>query len=163
KQRQQRGVAVETLQVKQALHRLDVHASGVVVPARDLDLFPQVSGRTVWLYKNLVPGTFVKKGQALYRIDPKNYQLRVEQQQAELRRAKSALELEFGRQEIARSELAILERTSPNPGSGLEENALALRKPQLDAAQGDLAAAEAALEGARLDYSRTSFAPQFDA
>lgn len=166
KARVQRGVSVETLTVHEREHRLDVRASGVVVPARDLEVFTQVSGRVEWLYENLMPGTFVEKGQPLFRIDTRNYSLRVEQESAELKRAESALELELGQQKIAKSELELLQRTAQRREPAepdLEEHALALRKPQLEAAKGDVAAAEARLEGAQLDLARTSFAPRFDA
>jgi multidrug efflux pump subunit AcrA (membrane-fusion protein) len=79
-----------------------------------------------------------------------------------LKRAESALKLELGRQKIAETELSILQQGAKDEDGELDD-ALVLREPQLDAAHGDLAAARARLDGARLDLSRTSFAPRFDA
>ncbi|MFP4600721.1 MAG: hypothetical protein ACLFVJ_20875, partial [Persicimonas sp.] len=66
---EERAVAVETLEVERTEHTMDVEAAGTVIPARQLDVYPQASGRLTWLYESLDPGTFVDQGQALFRID----------------------------------------------------------------------------------------------
>src|SRR5690606_41738286 len=65
----ERGVVVETSRVKRANHQLDVRASGVVIPARDLAVFPQVAGRIDWIYERVTPGHFVKSGPTRYSIE----------------------------------------------------------------------------------------------
>lgn len=158
----ERGVVVETSRVKRANHQLDVRASGVVIPARDLDVFPQVAGRIDWMYERLTPGTFVKRGQTLYRIDPRDYRLALERARAELKQAESALKIEQGQQKLARYEWETLDLGRETPGN-LADPALALRKPQLEAAESVVETARAAVARAELDLARTSFAPAFDA
>ena len=62
----------------------------------------------VEVYRRLVPGTFVSKGQTLFRIDARDYVLALQRAQAELQSAESALSLERGQQQIAKREWQIL-------------------------------------------------------
>lgn len=159
KQVERRAVAVETVEVRQALHRLDVRASGVVVPARDLTVHPEVSGRVAKLYAGLTPGSFIKQGETLFRIDASDYGVAVKRGRAALLRARSDLELERGRSDLAQREVELLERVD----AGVGKSPLALRKPQLRAAQSNVAAAKADLQQAKLNLARTSFRAPFDA
>ncbi len=159
KPRVERGVAVETVRVSRNKHRLDVRAAGLVLPARVLDVHPEVSGRLTWLYQQLAPGTFVKKGQTLFRIDARDYQLGVRRSKADVRRARSALELEQGQQAIAKREWELFgDQGAPSDGGGL-----ALRQPQREAVESEVNAARVGLAQAMLSLHRTSLAPTFDA
>lgn len=158
--RSEEGVAVETLRVRRETVRLPVLASGVVTAARDLQVFPQVEGRLVWLFKKLTPGTFVPKGQPLFRIDDRDYRLRVQQVRAEVQQAKTELALERGRRRVAELEWKQLGHKNED---GAAEAELALREPQLEAAKAALEAAKAKLETAKLQLSRTTFRAPFDA
>lgn len=154
------GVAVETVRVRRETVRLPVHASGVVTAARDLEVVPQVEGRLVWLFEKLTPGTFVPKGQLLFRIDDRDYRLRVQQVRADVQQAKTELALEHGRRRVAKLEWDQLGREAENGATKAE---LALREPQLQAAEAALEAAKANLETAKLQLSRTTFRAPFDA
>ncbi len=135
-----------------------VQATGLVQPAQQIVLTPQVSGRVVWQSEALVPGTRVDKGTVLARVDPTEYQLLLEQAKSSVRTAEVELELERGRQQSAAREWALLAE-----GRSEEEAPLALRKPQLRAAEQALAAAESSLRQAELNLQRTFLVAPFNA
>ncbi len=54
---------------------LTVSADGVVVPFREIQLASQVAGRIAFKSENCRAGRHVKKGEALFRIDDRDYQL----------------------------------------------------------------------------------------
>lgn len=73
--------------------------------------------------------------------------------------AKTNLNMEMGRQEVAEQdlELAGVDSLSPN------QRSLVLRKPQLDAIKAEVKAAEAAVAQAELNLSRSTIRAPFDA
>ena len=146
KEREQIGVAVETMVVERKAVRPNVTASGAVIPARQLDVMPQVGGRLTWLHESLDPGTFVDEGQKLFRIDPADYRLRVRQARAQVDQAEAQLAIEAGQQEVAREEWEMFKDQVDNPDA---DASLALREPQLRSAQVSVESAEANLESAR--------------
>ena len=132
-----------------------VRATGTVEPARQVSLMPQVSGRIVWMSDELMPGTRVAKGTVLARVDPTDYELALEQVRSQLRAAELELELERGRRDVAAKEWVLL-------GDG-EEAPLALREPQLRAAQQNLTAARAGVKQAEINLQRTFLVVPFNA
>lgn len=133
-----------------------------------LNLHPQVTGRVQWLYEQLAPGTYVPKGQTLYRVDAKDYRVALQRAEAELRVANSNLQLELGNQRIARQELDVLrqsirrEPTTGGEGDPFDES-LVLRQPQLEVARSRIDVAAANVAAARLNLSRTAYNAEFDA
>lgn len=154
-----RGVAVEVAQVHRRAHKLDVLASGVVVPARSLDVQAETSGRIRWLHGGLIPGTLVEQGQLLFRLDPRQHELALASAQGALDRARSQVAVESGLQRYARRELSLI-GPAAEQGEGFDPS-LALRAPQLAAVEADVAIARAALDGAKLELSRTQFRAPF--
>jgi len=136
----------------------DIEAMGTVVAAREVVLQPQVSGEVLQISDELVPGGRFRKGEELLRIDPADYELAVRQRQSELAQAESNLKIEQGKQAIARREFELLGQSDKG-----EDNALMLRKPQLDSVRASLATARAALERAKLDLARTRIRAPFNA
>ena len=149
---------VEVLELKSENAVSRVEATGVVQPAQQIVLTPQVSGRMVWLSDAMQPGSRVDKGTVLARIDPTEYELLVEQARSTVRNAEVELELEKGRQRAAAREWELL-----GQGRSQEEAALALRKPQLQASQQALKAAHSSLEQAELNLQRTFLVAPFNA
>ena len=136
----------------------DIEAMGTVVPAREVVLQPQVSGEVLTISDELVPGGRFRKGEQLLRIDPADYELAVRQRESELSQAKSNLKIEQGQQAIARNEFELLGESTAG-----EDNALMLRKPQLESVRASVATAQATLERARLDLARTRIRAPFNA
>ena len=156
---------VETMRVERDKHRLDVRASGEVVPARQVTVTPQVSGKIVTVAPQLVPGGLLEAGEEIIQIDPSDYQLAVEQRATAVEQARAQLEIEQGQQEIAQREWELFkdEAERLNEGEELTDPSLALREPQLKSAKAQLAAALAQLKEARLNLERTSIPAPFDA
>ncbi|GAU07668.1 efflux RND transporter periplasmic adaptor subunit [Desulfoplanes formicivorans] len=136
-----------------------IQAMGTVVPARETVLSPQVAGRIVHLARGFEPGGILAQGTRVAGIDPKDFELNVQQKQMALVQAKAALALEQGQQAVARKEWELL-RGNRNMSS--EEATLALRKPQLEQAQADVTKARLDLQQAELDLARTSVVAPFN-
>lgn len=137
---------------------VQVAATGVVMPTAEVTLTPQVAGEVIEMDANLVPGGRFTKGDIMLRIDARDYDFAVQQRESEVTRARAALTLEQGNQDVALREYELLgqELTAA-------DQALVFRKPQLETAKGELTAAEAMLRDARLDQERTTVEAPFDA
>ena len=139
--------------------RVDVDAMGTVVAAQIVALQPQVAGEIIEINPLFVPGGHVQEGDVLLRIDPRDYELAVEEARSRVAEADYGLKMELGHQDIARREWELL--GIAGDASELDQE-LALRKPHLAMAKATLAAAEAALEKAQLDLARTSVLAPFN-
>lgn len=80
---------VDAMIVRPQALRLSVSAQGTVVPRRESELIPQVSGEVLWVSPQLASGGFFEKGEALLRIDPVDYEAELESARAALTRAES--------------------------------------------------------------------------
>lgn len=159
---EEQRVLVEAKPVTKSTEQLTVRAAGTVIAARDLVVQPQVSGRVVWINDQLVPGGVIRKGDALFKIDPRDYRLAIQEQQTQLAQARAQLEQERGRQKIAKREWELFkDEIKDNPGG--DDPSLALRKPQLESAQVAVDAAKAGLDRAQLNLQRTTVTAPFDA
>lgn len=137
-----------------------VAAMGTVVPAREVTLKAQVGGVVQSVGSAYLPGGRIAKGAELLSLDPADYQVAVKKAQSALDDAKAALAIEQGNQNIAREELRLLTEMSADTVARTD---LALRKPQLQQARADVAAAEADLDQAMLNLNRTVVRAPFNA
>ena len=149
---------VEVVKLKRGDFTVEVKAMGLVIPARDVDLKPQVSGKITQINPELLPGGIFQTGQSLMRIEPADYELQVEQRQYEVDNAQNNLKLEQGNQTIARQEFELLGDVIDN-----DDKDLVLRQPQLLSLQNRLQAAQAQLKQANLDLDRTRITAPFNA
>jgi len=133
-----------------------VSGYGTVRPKREVTVAGQVSGRIIYCDDNFVNGGFFKKEQALVKIDPRDYEVAVENAEAEVARAMVGLE-----QEMAEAEVARVEWEQMNPDKE-PTSSLVLRGPQIRQAKAQLKAAEALLARAKLDLERTVISMPFD-
>ena len=139
-----------------APYRPLVTLNGVVESRTVTRIIPQVSGRVVRVSEGFRPGASVAKGEALFVIDPADYELAVERTLAEI--------------EAARSELARLEAEAAAereiwqgefPDRKIPD--LIARVPQIAAANARISSGKAARRAAELDLRRTSVRAPFDA
>ncbi len=156
-ERAELGTLVEASPVEPERRTIEVRAHGTVVPARQVVLSPEVSGRVTWMSSELVPGGRFTAGDTMVRIDARDYSLAVEQQYAQVDQAATALEIEKGRKKIAEREWELLGDSKDKQGA-----ALALRDPQLRTAEVALRSAESALERARMNVGRTKVSAPFN-
>lgn len=149
---------VQTLSLSPVDYRVSIEAWGTVQAARRVTLQPQVSGQIQSIGDGFEPGAHVEAGDVLVRIDPADYQLAVSQRRADLVRARAELAQEQGRRAVAEEEFKLV-GGDVTPA----QKRLMLREPQLATARGAVAGAEAALETARLNLSRTEIRSPFNA
>ena len=60
-----------------------------------------VSGKVLELGPNFTPGSLVRQGEVLVKLDPADYSIAVQQRQSAVDRARANLALEMGSQEVA--------------------------------------------------------------
>lgn len=155
------GLLVETKQVATYDKQLHVQAEGLVRARRSLALRPQVAGEIVWLNQALVAGGSLAEGEEIFHIDPRDYRNTLEQAEAGLAAARAKLALEKGRKNIAEEEWRYFKRRNPEKETGNRE--LALREPQLQSIQAELAQRSAAIDQAKLNLERTVITSPFSA
>ncbi len=148
------------VEARQSTEPVTVVAMGTVVPAKRVVLQPEVSGRIVEQSPQLLPGGLFRAGDVILRIDPRDYETAVKQQEAAVEQARLEVEVEKGRQVIAEREWKLLEDDISLDGASQD---LALRKPQQKNARAALEAAESGLEQARLQLERTRVYAPFNA
>lgn len=143
-----------------ANHIVILNAMGTVVPAREIELRPRVTGEVIDINPEFIEGGLLKAGSLVLQIDPEDYELALTQKEKTLADASYSLKLELGRQEVAKREWELL-----NGDKDAEEREveLALRKPHLEKAKAELNAAKAELKKAYLDLSRTQIKAPFNA
>lgn len=85
------GRLVEVFPVRAAAVNLFIEAYGTVRPRESLKLVAEVRGQVVDLAPSFEEGAYVKKGQTLIRIDPRDYQLEVQRRQVQIRQANAEI------------------------------------------------------------------------
>ncbi|MYG40355.1 MAG: efflux RND transporter periplasmic adaptor subunit [Nitrospira sp. SB0677_bin_15] len=152
---------VEVLTARVRDEQTVIAAYGTVQRHQRLIVQPEISGRVVKLNPRLVIGETLNKGAVLLQIDPRDYQVAVNEQRASLAKAEFDLKVELGNQAVAKREWSLL-----NPSAG-EVNTLsrqlALRRPHLKEKRMALAAAKSRLHRAQLDLKRTILRTPFNA
>lgn len=135
-----------------------VHAMGTVIPAQQISLTPQISGKIEQLNPQLEPGGFLKQDQTILKIEDTDYKLAKLLRQAELDQVQADYRIEQGQQAIAKREYELL-------GQDINEQDrdLILRKPQLQIVAAQLEAAKSKLDQAELDLKRTTIKAPFNA
>jgi RND family efflux transporter MFP subunit len=154
------ALPVETAVAESGDYTVVVEAMGQVIPATSAQIRPQVGGEIITTADGFVPGGFFAQDDVMLQIEPADYELAVKKQQALFQQAEAAYRLEMGRQEVAKNELEMLERTT---GKKPANTALALRRPQLDQARAEMEKVKADLDTAQLALSRTAVKAPFNA
>lgn len=149
-----RPVSLYVDKVRSERVTVSVGTQGEVRAKTNISLVPQVGGRIVKVSEKFSEGGSFSPGEILIQIEDSDYQLAVTS--AEARVAEAAVRLE---QEMADARIKAkqweewVQDGEPTP--------LALNKPQVAEAQAKLRAAEADLENARLNLSRTKIQVPF--
>ncbi len=155
----ERGTLIRIMEARPESQSIRVEAMGTVIPARRLDLIPEVGGLIVEINPNLVPGGFLKAGELIVRIDPRDYEAAVVQAQGTVEDARLKLELEQGRQVVAKREWEALYQSMQ---SSEANSRLALREPHLQSCRATVESAKSALEQARYNLERATITAPFD-
>ena len=133
--------------------QLTVSAQGEARPRTEIDLVPEVGGKIVYVSPNFIEGGIIRKGETLIRIEDADYKVALVRAQSGIAQAEQILIREQAEAEIARQDYAELGRGEPT--------ALALRKPQQAQAQASLQLAQAEMDAAKLQLTRTEVKAPF--
>lgn len=136
-------------------HAVEITTQGVVRSVREVSLAAEVPGRVLSIAPDFIQGGSLKEGDVLVEIDPSDYRAALARAESGLADARLALQQEQAQAEQARSDWAKLGRGEPSD--------LALRKPQIAAAEARIGSAEAEVELARRNLERTTIRAPFDA
>jgi RND family efflux transporter MFP subunit len=137
---------VRTIRVMPQDVHFIVSAQGTIMPRRQSDLVPQVSGEVVWVSPDLAAGGFFAQGEVLLRIDPADYEAALESARANEARAES----EYARARKERARQGRLADRSVASEAHIDDAENALR-----VAQASLREKRAQLERAERDLTRT--------
>ncbi|MHC4727608.1 MAG: efflux RND transporter periplasmic adaptor subunit [Planctomycetota bacterium] len=159
-QRQEQTVLAPLVKVER-LDRRDIQmiirGYGTVNPRLEVEIVPQVSGKVVWVNPQFKAGGFIRRGDLILKIDPRDYELTVRQANAAVAEAQVMLDLEKAEAKIAKEEWQQL-----HPGE--EPNSpLVFREPQIRQVQARLESANAVLATADLNLERTQLSLPVDA
>lgn len=149
---------VEFLVVESGSPRAQIQATGVVEGARQVTLSALVAGEVVSVSDSLVPGGRFSRGQTLLRVDPRDYEIAVDQERSRVQQAELELSMEEQRGATAQREWELL-----GGGGDPAEAPLALRTPQLESVKRNLTAARAGLRRAELNLERGQLKAPFNA
>ncbi len=151
---------VQTISPTAKSHPISVSAYGSVIPARSVTIRPEITGRIVSQHPSLVPGGRIAEGETLFTIDDSDYRIALREAKTTLEEARSEIDLEAGRQTIAKRELEQLRKDLPE--AAINE-ALVLRAPFKASTEALLERAAASVEMAELNLSRTTVTAPFNA
>lgn len=151
---------VTTAVLTSSTEQVRISAMGTVIPASELTLKSEVSGRVVSVEKTFEVGSRLARGDLLLKLEPTDYQAALAQAQSAVAAAAYNLAIEEGNQEIARQEWALYDGKD---SSTEQDRELALRQPHLLKAQAEYRAALAVQTQADLDLQRTRLTAPFNA
>ncbi len=149
---------VDIVSVEREAAAPQIHGYGRVLAERDTLISSRVSGRLEAFSPQAIPGRVVDAGASLLRIDDSDYRLALRAAEADLAQAEAGLASERGEQLRAQSEYQSFGRELP-----AERRALALREPQLRAAEAEVERARVNRDQARLDLQRTEIVSPYRA
>lgn len=151
----QQGALVEAQPLQTIHHQTVLRATGTVKPRRRMDLAPQISGEVVQISDKLLAGGRFQAGEAMLTIDPRDYEIALDQAQAQLQQARLELAQVQSQARVAQEEW------HEEHGSATPPSDLVLYKPQLANARAQVKSAQAAVRQARLNLERTQIKAPF--
>ena len=154
------GYRVDVLVVHPENVPVEMLSFGSVEPQRELDISSEVNGLVVYKSENLVKGGTVSKGEVLWEVDQTNYNALLEQAKGNLERAQLELEIEKGRQQVAKQDWEMI---SEEVKEEFLDSNLALRVPHLKEKEAAVLSAKSQLSKALKDLERTKVYSPFNA
>ncbi len=147
-------IEVSILLANPVAQSLMVSTQGTVEPSVATRLSSEVMGQVLEISEDYRPGGFFKAGDVLLRVDDTQYRLALARAESQLAAARQRLAEERGRALQAEREWRDLGSASAN--------ALFLRKPQIEAAQAAVQAADIEVAKAQRDLDKTKITAPFD-
>lgn len=150
---------VKVIRLKKGSVPMQIKGTGTVIPARKVELKPEVSGTVAWTASQFAAGGIIKKGDVILRIDTRDYDIALRKSKSTMDTVRAELMMEEGQQRVAREGVRLLDESK---SSAKYSTALALRKPQLMKAKAELEKAKADVEKAKLNVARCELRAPFD-
>jgi multidrug efflux pump subunit AcrA (membrane-fusion protein) len=107
------GPLVEAVESPAQKVQVIVDGQGTVRPDAQINLVPQVSGVIVWKTEAFKPGGSFAKGETLFRIDPRDYELAVRQAEAQVAQARYQRDLAQQESDVSRRNGSACAETRP--------------------------------------------------
>ncbi len=148
-------INVGVMEVVPSEFQVEINSYGLVKPLTLTQLSARVSGNVSLVDESLRTGGTFEKGQLLLALDQSDYQIELDVALAQVAEAESRLISEQAQAEEARHDWSRSGRTGEPP-------ALAVRDPQLKAAQAALKSAQAGVARAKLNLQRTEIRAPYD-
>lgn len=137
-------------------HPLNVELTGTVSLTTTVSIRPEVSSKVVWISPKFHNGASIPAGETLVRIDPADFELRVQAAQAAVKEAEAEVWREKARGE---HDARVFAQDYP----GLEVSERVRRLPSLAKKEAKLSKVQVALKSAELKLARTRISLPFDA
>lgn len=153
----ERVAPVEVLTVNSVDMNLNVSSQGTVAPRTQTSMVAEVSGRVIAISEKLVAGGFFNTGEVMLTIDPADYEVAVDQAQANLLTAQAQLAQQQAQADQAAREWDLSGRPRENAP------VLALRTPFLREAEARVLYSESELRRAQRQLERTTVRAPYDA
>lgn len=154
KPKAQRVVSLYVDEVVSDSIKLSVNSHGEVKPKTEIDLTALVSGQIQFISDKFAEGAEFAKNETLIKIDDAEYKLAVIRAQAQVASARVNVEKEMATSKIKEDQWN-------RKHSKAKPTGYALNKPQIAEANAKLRSAEAELENATLNLSRTEIKAPF--
>ncbi len=140
-------------------HPVVISSMGTIAASTQINLRSRVSGLVLTVSDKFMPGGLFKTGEVILSLDPEDYELALTRQETLLAKAQAELNLEMGKQDVAKQELKLMQDTWGKP---LDNTDLALRKPQLEQVKSDIESIKVDIRRTRLDLERTVIRAPFN-
>lgn len=148
--------AVSVIEPVPAAHAMTVEVTGTVRLEERTSVSSEVVGRVVWVSPEFSNGGSISANEPFIRIDPREYEIRVQAAERAVEAAEARLWMERAR---AEEDLDSFLRDNPDA----EPSDSTLRLPSIALAEAELGMARSELELARLLLQRTSVSVPYDA
>ena len=148
--------AVGVIEPVPTARAVTVEVTGTVRLEERTSVSSEVAGRVVWVSPEFSNGGSIAANEPVVRIDPREYEIRVQAAESAVEAAEARLWMERAR---AEEDLASFRRDNPDA----EASDSTLRLPSIALAEAELGEARAELELARLLLERTSVSVPYDA
>ncbi len=153
----------QTGQVVAGSGAIPVYGAGTVRTSAEVDIAPQVSGRVTWMEPGFQSGGRIESGKVIFRIEDTDFLHRVREAEVTIEARQAELSVLQEEAAFARTEFEEYSRLQLEAGSPVgQPGPLALREPQIKAAQAALEGEKIRLAAAKLALSRTEVQAPLD-
>lgn len=142
--------------VRAADVQTEMRGRGVVGPKVAVEIVPEVAGKVVFVHSGLKAGGTIPAHERIIQIDPRAYELAMQQGGAAVAEAQARLDIELAEADLARRQWR-QQHPENEPASPL-----VLREPQIRLARAVLKGAQTELAAAQLQLERTSISLPYD-